>query len=73
MTLVTSLLFNDADEISKHSSREDLRLIALAFELLEQSISFYAGVGKIQIILEKDNEKVVIQRDTDGKIRATIR
>lgn len=67
-----TLVFNGLEEISKYSPREDIRVVALAFELLEQSVPFLVGNGKVQIVLEKNNEKVVIQRDADGKIRATI-
>ena len=70
--MAMTLMFRGVDEFSPEAPEENMRTVALAFELLEQSLPFIAGFGKIKIIMEKKDGTVVVKRDPDGKIRARI-
>ncbi|MGQ4915709.1 MAG: hypothetical protein ACP6IU_13345 [Candidatus Asgardarchaeia archaeon] len=70
--MTMTLMFKGIDEFSSDAPEEDMRTVALAFELLEQSLPFITGLGTIKIIVEKRDGMVVVRRDPDGKIRARI-
>lgn len=70
--MAMTLIFKGVDEFSLEAPEESMRTVALAFELLEQSLPFITGLGTIKIVIEKKDYTVVVKRDPDGKIRARI-